>query len=92
MQLVSSKILAISLSSDIVNTEYLQKQLDAISIIFSEVEIEHVNENDPRLPIYTTTPDRFPCIMMFRDGARKKVVHAKFTERDFVEWVVDNLG
>ena len=92
MQLVGSKILAFSLSSDIVNTEYLQKQLDAISIIFSEVEIEHVNENDPRLPIYTTTPDRFPCIMMFRDGARKKVVHAKFTERDFVEWVVDNLG
>jgi hypothetical protein len=29
---------------------------------------------------------------MFRDGARKKVTHAKFTERDFVEWVVDNLG
>ena len=87
-----SKIIAFSLSSDIVNTEYMQKQLDAISITFPEVQIEHVNENDPRLALYSNTPDRFPCIIMFRDGARKKVTHAKFTERDFVEWVVDNLG
>ena len=92
MQFVANKILAFSLSSDIVNTEYLQKQLDAISITFPGVEIEHVNENDARLALYTTTPDRFPCIMMFKDGARKKVVHAKFNERQFVEWVVDNLG
>ena len=87
-----SKIIAFSLSSDIVNTEYMQNQLDAISITFPEVEIEHVNENDPRLALYSNTPDRFPCIIMFRDGARKKVTHAKFTERDLVEWVVDNLG
>lgn len=89
---MSSKILAFSLSTDIVNTEYLQKQLDAISIIFSEVQVEHVNENDPRLALYSDTPNRFPCIMMFRDGARQRVTHAKFSERDFVEWVVDNLG
>lgn len=89
---MSSKILVFSLSSDIVNTEYMQKQLDAISILFPEVEIEHVNENDARLALYTTITNRFPCIMMFRDGARKKVVHAKFNERDFIEWVVDNLG
>ncbi len=87
-----SKIIAFSLSSDIVNTEYMQNQLDAISIIFPEVQIEHVNEHDARLALYSNTPDRFPCIIMFRDGARKKVTHAKFTERDFVEWVVDNLG
>lgn len=87
-----SKIIAFSLSSDIVNTEYMQNQLDAISIIFPEVQIEHVNEHDARLALYSSTPDRFPCIIMFRDGARKKVTHAKFTERDFVEWVVDNLG
>ena len=87
-----SKIIVFSLSSDIVNTEYMQNQLDAISITFPEVQIEHVNENDPRLALYSNTPDRFPCIIMFRDGARKKVTHAKFTERDFVEWVVDNLG
>jgi hypothetical protein len=89
---VRNKIIAFSLSSDIVNTEYMQNQLDAISITFPEVQIEHVNENDPRLALYSNTPDRFPCIIMFRDGARKKVTHAKFTERDFVEWVVDNLG
>jgi hypothetical protein len=89
---VRSKIIAFSLSSDIVNTEYMQNQLDAISITFPEVQIEHVNENDPRLALYSKTPDRFPCIIMFRDGARKKVTHAKFTERDFIEWVVDNLG
>ena len=87
-----NKIIAFSLSSDIVNTEYMQNQLDAISITFPEVQIEHVNENDPRLALYSNTPDRFPCIIMFRDGARKKVTHAKFTERDLVEWVVDNLG
>jgi hypothetical protein len=92
MQLVGSKILAFSYSGDPVNTEYMQNQLDAISIIFSELEVEHVNENDSRLALYTKTPDRFPCIMMFKDGARKKVTHAKFSERDFVEWVVDNLG
>jgi hypothetical protein len=89
---VRNKIIAFSLSSDIVNTEYMQNQLDAISIIFPEVQIEHVNEHDARLALYSNTPDRFPCIIMFRDGARKKVTHAKFTERDFVEWVVDNLG
>lgn len=89
---MGSKILAFSDSSDLVNTEYLQKQLDAISIIFPEVEIEHVNENDARLALYSDTPNRLPCIMMFRDGARKRVTHAKFNERDFVEWVVDNLG
>ena len=87
-----SKILAFSLSSDIVNTEYLQKQLDAISITFPEIQTEHVNENDPRLALYSATPDRFPCIMMFRDGARIRVTHAKFSDRDFEEWVVDNLG
>lgn len=89
---MGSKILAFSYSGDLVNTEYMQKQLDAISIIFSELEVEHVNETDPRLALYTTSPERFPCIMMFKDGARKKVTHAKFSERDFVEWVVDNLG
>ena len=89
---MGSKILAFSNSGDLVNTEYLQKQLDAISILFPSVEIEHLNENDARLALYTTTPNRFPCIMMFRDGARKKVVHAKFNERQFIEWVVDNLG
>lgn len=89
---MGSKLLAFSDSSDIVNTEYLQKQLDAISIILPELEIEHVNETDPRLALYSDTPDRFPCLMMFRDGARVKVTHAKFSERDFVEWVVDNLG
>lgn len=89
---MGSKILAFSLSSDIVNTEYMQKQLDAISILFPEVEIEHLNENDARFALYTPITNRFPCLMMFRDGARKKVTHAKFTERDFIEWVVDNLG
>lgn len=89
---MGSKILAFSYSGDLVNTEYIQKQLDAIVIIFPELEVEHVNENDPRLALYTTTTNRFPCIMMFKDGARKKVIHAKFTEQDFVEWVVDHLG
>lgn len=89
---MSSKIVAFSYSGDPVNTEYMQKQLDAISITFPGVEIEHVNENDPRLALYSNTPDRFPCIMMFRDGARQRVTHAKFNERSFVEWVVDNLG
>ena len=89
---MGSKLLVFSNSSDLVNTEYMQKQLDAISITFSELEVEHVNENDPRLALYTTITNRFPCIMMFKDGARKKVVHAKFTEQAFVEWVVDHLG
>ena len=89
---MGSKILAFSYSGDPINTEYLQKQLDAICITFPELEVELVNENDPRLALYSKTPERFPCIMMFRDGARKKVVHAKFNEREFVEWVVDNLG
>lgn len=92
MHFVGSKILAFSYSGDPVNTEYMQNQLDAISITFSELEVEHVNENDPRLALYSTTPERFPCIIMFKDGARKRVTHAKFSERDFVEWVVDNLG
>lgn len=89
---MGSKILAFSYSGDPVNTEYLQKQLDAICITFSELEVEHVNETDPRLALYSTITNRFPCLMMFKDGARKRVTHAKFTERDFVEWVVDNLG
>ena len=89
---MGSKILAFSYSGDPINIEYLQNQLDAISILFPEVEIEHVHETDARLALYSTTPDRFPCLMMFKDGARKKVTHAKFSDRDFVEWVVDNLG
>ena len=89
---MAHKIVAFSDSNDLVNTEYMQTQLDAISITFPEVEIEHVNENDPRLALYSDTPDRLPCLMMFKNGARKRVTHAKFTERDFVEWVVDNLG
>lgn len=89
---MGSKILAFSYSGDPVNTEYIQNQLDAICITFSELEVEHVNETDARLALYSTTPDRFPCLMMFKDGARKRVTHAKFSYRDFVEWVVDNLG
>jgi len=89
---VASKILAFSYSGDIPNIGYMQKQLDAISILFPEVEIEHVDETDPRLALYTATPERLPCIMMFKNGVRKQVTHAKFSERDFIEWVVDNLA
>ena len=89
---MTDKLLAITNSTDLITLEYINKQLDAILNIYPGLEIEHVNENDPRLALYCKYPYRFPCYILFKNNTRKAVITAKLSYIDAISWVTVNLG
>lgn len=89
---MANKLVAFTHSSDLLTSEYIKDQLEAIKMSFPELETEQVNETDPRLVQYSWYPDRFPCFIMFENGLRKSVLHAKLHDHEAIDWVRLNLG
>lgn len=87
---MSYKLVAFVYSSDSIISEYINNQIQAISILFPELETEVSNENDTRLVLYSTTPDRFPSFMLFEDNIFKTGIVGKFNDDELFSWVSNN--
>lgn len=89
---MSNQLVAFTPAADVILTEYVKNQLDAISKQFPDVLTEQANETDPRLALYAWYPDRFPCFIIFENGVRKASINAKLTDLEIIDWVNNNLG
>lgn len=86
------KLIAFTPENDIVIKAYVTEQLEAISKLFPELAIEHVNENDNRLALYVKRPDRFPAFLITKNSIRKTSINAKLTNEVLIDWLNSNLG
>lgn len=89
---MTKTIVAVSDSTDPNMIDYVQNQLEAISISFPEVETQHVNETDPIMERYARYPGRVPAFFILKNGARMGVLQAKVTTPELLNWVSENLG
>lgn len=85
-------LLAFTHSSDSMMYYYIENQIQAIQNQFPDLHIEHLNENDSRLKLFSEYPDRFPCYMVLKHGKRKNYIHSKMTDEKAIEWLVAKLG
>ena len=72
--------------------QYMNEQKLAIENTFPDVTTELAEDNDSRLALYSKTPKRMPCIMLFKDEARMLVKHAKRQHTEIVDWVKAAIG
>ena len=72
--------------------QYMNEQKLAIENALSDVSTELAEEDDSRLPLYSKTPKRMPCIMLFKDNARMLVKHAKRQHNEIIDWIKAAVG
>lgn len=89
---MSKSIVAVSDSSDPNMIQYVQSQLDAITISFPEVETQHVNETDPIMERYARYPGRVPAFFILKNGVRMTVLQAKVNTPELIDWIAKNIG
>lgn len=64
----------------------------AINLALPQVTTEQADYTDSRLALYSPTPTRVPCLMIFKDGARMQVKHAKRGHDEIVTWIQSIVG
>ena len=89
---MSKTIVGVSNSSDPVMVDYVEKQLQAISISFPELAIEHVNEINPIMDRFARYPGRLPAFFILKNGARMGVLQAKLNDDELISWVSSTSG
>ena len=72
--------------------QYMNEQKIEIENSLSNVTTELAEETDSRLSQYSKTPDRMPCIMLFKDNAKMLVKHAKRQHTEIVDWIRAAIG
>ena len=72
--------------------QYMNEQKLAIENTLPDVTTELAEDNDSRLALYSKTPKRMPCIMLFKDEARMLVKHAKRQHSEIVDWIEAAIG
>jgi hypothetical protein len=80
------------LFSDSVTQQYMIEQEQAINIALPEVTTEQATSDDARLALYSKTPTRMPCLMIFKDGARMQTKHAKRDHDQIISWIKNIVG
>jgi len=68
------------------------KQEQAINLALPQVTTEQAKSDDSRLALYSKTPTRMPCLMIFKDGARMQTKHAKRDHEEIVTWIKSIVG
>lgn len=64
----------------------------AINHALPEVTTEQADYTDSRLALYSPTPTRVPALIVFKDGARLQVKHAKRGHDEIVNWIRAIVG
>lgn len=72
--------------------QYMNEQKLAIENALPDVTTELAEDDDSRLALYSKTPKRMPCIMLFKDDARMLVKHAKRQHTEIVDWIKAAIG
>ena len=72
--------------------QYMNEQKLAIEKAISDVTTELAEDNDSRLSLYSKTPKRMPCIILFKDDARMLVKHAKRQHSEIIDWIKSAIG
>ena len=72
--------------------QYMNEQKLAIENALPDVTTELAEDDDSRLALYSKTPKRMPCIMLFKDNARMLVKHAKREHSEIVDWIKAAIG
>ena len=72
--------------------QYMNEQKLAIENALPDVTTELAEDDDSRLALYSKTPKRMPCIMLFKDDARMLVKHAKRQHSEIVDWIKAAIG
>lgn len=80
------------LFSDSIHQQYMIDQELAINDALPDVTTEQADYTDSRLALYSTTPTRMPCLMIFKDGARMQIKHAKRGHDEIVTWIQSIVG
>ena len=89
---MNHKLYGFAHSSDTVLIQYVEEQLNAISIQHPDLKIELGNENNEVLLKYSTTPDRFPCLILLKNGVAKSYIHAKLSNDEANKWLITKRG
>ena len=80
------------LFSDSVTQQYMIDQEQAINIALPNVTTEQADSDDTRLALYSKTPSRMPCLMIFKDGARMQTKHVKRGHDQIITWIQSIVG
>lgn len=89
---MSKSIVAVTDANDSTMVDYVQKQLDAIAILFPELAIEHVNKDNPIMARYERYPGRLPAFFILKNGARMGSLQAKVSNEQLINWVSSTCG
>lgn len=82
----SFKIVAFADSSNAQQTDYIEKQVDAIKNLFPEVTFELQNELCPLLKQYSKHC-RVPCYMVFKNDIYKSHKLGKLNNDQAINWI-----
>ena len=80
------------LFSDSVTQQYMIEQEQAINLALPDVVTEQAEANDVRLALYSETPTRMPCLMIFKDGFRMQTKHTKQSHEQIINWIKSIVG
>ena len=89
---MSHKLIGFANSSNSIETQYITDQLSAISNEIEGLATEASNESDSRLKRHSRTPDRMPCLMLFKNDTYKIHIHAKMTTDYAINWTKEKMG
>lgn len=89
---MSHKLYGFSHSSNPVISQYVEEQLKAVAEYDSDLVTELGNEDHAILNKHSTTPDRFPCFMLLKNGACKNYVHSKMSTEQIINWYKTKRG
>ena len=89
---MSHKLVGFAHSSNSMNTQYIKDQLLAIKNEIEGLATEFADETDSRLRRHSKTPDRMPCLMLFKNDTYKTHIHAKMTNQNAINWTKEKIG
>lgn len=79
-------------STDANMYNYISNQINVISTEFPDLNIEHLDESDYRLKLFSEYPNRFPAFILLKNNRRKNYIHSKMTGEAAISWVKAKLG
>jgi hypothetical protein len=89
---MTHKIVAFVPSDKTELQSYLTSQLSMLANNILNLETELADENDARHKRHSRTPDRFPCLMLFKDGVYKNHINSKMTDEYALQWSIGAIG
>lgn len=85
-------LLVYSYSLDYNMQRYINNQIEYLQQHIPDLVVEHLNENDSRLSLFSEYPNRFPAYILLKNDRRKNYIHSKMTNESALAWVISKIG